>query len=169
MAFGFWYIPLPANKLFIKTKFIMKTIILVVENIQSQLEKAKEVIEKDYPNMIIVMSTNFVDASQFITEMKGNIRGIVTNLNFPVKNHYEEDNTKEENKFTGLGIVSLSILNNIPVVAHGKVDEYFEKYLQDILKVFASHKNYHYPEIPFYKGALDWTKALQKLVYLRER
>ena len=133
----------------------MKKIILIVEDLLEEIEKAKNaVMAKGFK---VVVASNLEKAFQLLDSIS--VNGVITDLHFPEM----EQHTKNDNP-CGLAVVTQAIIRQIPVVVCSNINHHFALYLKALFKdleVIGGKK------IPFSMDRKDWevaTNEIEKLI-----
>lgn len=139
----------------------MQKIILIVEDKSEEFEKAKSVIAKISDCRAIVVS-DLVNFARIFNSMKSNLFGVVTDLHFPASD--VKDQT--QNNPNGLSVVATCVENNVRVAVCSDVNHHYCQYIEEPIKVLASHQNYTYKNIFLGQDNKDWSKAINNLLNL---
>ncbi len=140
----------------------MQKIILIVEDKSEELEKAKSVIAQISDCRAVVVS-DLESFERVFNSMKSNLFGVVTDIHFPANERLKEHTQNNPN---GLSVVATCVDNNVRVAVCSDVNHHFCQYVDEPIRVFASHQNYTYGKIPFGRDNKDWSNALNNLLNL---
>jgi CheY-like chemotaxis protein len=135
----------------------MKKIILLVEDLPEELEKAKAVISG--AGFKAAVASNLSDALRLWKTLGEKISGVITDLHFPERSDaaFVEKTAKNPN---GLVIITEALVKNVPASVCSDVDHHFAAYLKQVvgnLEKITGRK------IPFTMDRKNWQLALNEL------
>lgn len=134
----------------------MKKIILLVEDLPEEIEKAKSVIAD--AGFKAVIAGNLEDALRLWEKLGEKISGVITDLHFPEKEAFMKQTSQSPN---GLVIITEALLKKTPVSVCSNIDHHFAAYLKNVvgnLEKLTGRK------IPFTMDRKNWQLALDELV-----
>lgn len=136
----------------------MKKIILIVEDLKDEQQKAKEVVVN--LDCSPVVAGNLKDAVRIFNQLKNNIHCVVTDLHFPAS-----DSIKES-KPNGLAMVAVCVESSVRVGVCSDINHHFSEYLKTPIRVLESHQSYKFSKIPFSEDKKDWKSIIEKTLNL---
>lgn len=139
----------------------MQKIILIVEDKEEEIQKAKKALENS--SYRAVVASNLHDFQRIFNSLKDKIFGVVTDLHFPAAENLKDRTSDNPN---GLSVVAICVSSNVRVVVCSDVNHHFCQYVQEPIKVLSSHQNYEFKSIPFENDHKDWSKAITHLLNL---
>jgi len=129
----------------------MKKIILIVEDLSEEIEKAKTaVIAKGFK---VVVASNLEKAFQLIETIP--VSGVITDLHFP-----ERDGHQKADNPCGLAVVTRAIIKKLPVTICSNIDHHFALYLKTVMEDMRVITG---QAIHFTMDSKDWEKAIIEL------
>jgi|GEM_PF-1449102 len=134
----------------------MKKIILLVEDLPEELEKAKSVIT--VAGFKAVVAGNLEDALRLWEKLGSKISGVITDLHFPDKEDFTEQTGQSPN---GLVVITEALLKNTPVSVCSNIDHHFAAYLKNVV---GNLEKLTGRNIPFTMDRKNWQLALDELV-----
>jgi len=134
----------------------MKKIILLVEDLPAELEKAKAVISN--AGFKTVAASNLEDAMRLWGMLGEKISGVITDLHFPEKEVFAEQTGGSPN---GLVIITEALLKNVPVSVCSDINHHFAAYLKQLVENMEKITG---RKIPFTLDRKNWQLALDELV-----
>lgn len=136
----------------------MKKIILIVEDLKEEQQKAKEaVISLGYSP---VVAGNLEDVMRIFSQLKNNIYCVITDLHFSASDRFKEE------KPNGLAVVAICVESGIRVGVCSDINHHFSEYLKVPVRVFETHQSYPFASIPFSQDNKDWKIILEKTINL---
>jgi CheY-like chemotaxis protein len=143
----------------------MAEIILIVEDIPEEQEKAKAAVKVN--GFKAAVAGNLEDAMRIWDNLGDKVEGVVTDLHFPEKNfetfghgHGKAELT-DALKPSGLAIVVEAARDGTPVAICSNINHHYCYYLRMVVG-FLSEKH-PLGKIPFIMDSKDWERAIQKL------
>lgn len=136
----------------------MKNIVLLIEDIVVEQEKAKQALLR--VGFKPVITSTLRDAFIIWKSLEGKLAGIITDLHFPEQTSNDERES-DPNKPCGLAIVAEATQTGMPIVICSNIDHHFAKYVEKVILVF----EFYHPlkRIPFVMDWKDWTRATNEL------
>lgn len=140
----------------------MKKIILLVEDLDEEREKAKEILQKE--GFVCVATSTLAGAERMLGSFEGKLSGIITDLHFPEMDQKHPKNSPELP--CGLAVVSEAVLRGIPVVVCSNINSHFAEYPR---KVIQALEKLGKVSIPFGMDSKNWEKAVNDLKNILEK
>ena len=138
-------------------------LILIVEDKQEELEKAKSIMSTRFPEYRVLVASDLESFKRLFEAMKNNLFGVITDLHFPANEGLKE---QTQNNPNGLAVMATCVNNNVRVSICSDVNHHYSQYLDEPIKVLETHTNYTYEKIPFNQDRKDWSKAITDLLNL---
>jgi len=136
----------------------MKKIILIVEDLKEEQQKAKEAASD--LGCSPVVAGNLEDAIRMFNQLRNNIHCVVTDLHFAASDRFKEE------KPNGLAVVAMCVEAGIRVGVCSDINHHFSGYLKIPVRVFESHRSYPFSSIPFSEDSKDWKTIIEKTTNL---
>jgi hypothetical protein len=135
----------------------MKRIILIVENVAEEQEKAKQAAIK--AGTTPVLAATLEDFDRIFESLKGKISGVITDLHFP-ENEKLVARKGEAEKPNGLAVVATAVENSLAIVVCSDIDHHYAAYLKRVMRMM--EKSASFP-IPFTMDSKDWDWSCSQL------
>ena len=149
----------------------MAKIILVVEDIPEEQEKAKAAAKA--AGFKAVVAGNLEDALRVWKNLGEKVKGVATDLHFPERNaetfgpHHGKDELTDASRPCGLAIAVEAVKKGLPVAICSNINHHYCDYLRTVI-VFLEEKH-PLKKIPFVMDDKDWREAMQELKAITER
>lgn len=134
----------------------MKKIILLVEDLPEELEKAKVIISS--AGFKVVAASNLEDSLRLWDMLGDKIVGVITDLHFPEKENFADQSSGSPN---GLVIITEALTRSVPVVVCSDINHHFAAYLAQVVRNLEKITG---RVIPFTMDRKNWQMALEELV-----
>lgn len=137
----------------------MKEIILLVEDLPEEQEKAKSALRES--EFKFAVATTLSDAFRIWKQLEDRIEGVLTDIHFPQStSQYDNDATLP----CGLAVVAEAVKRGIPCVVVSDINHHYADYVENVLQVLESHQNYSiFGKIPIIMDNKDWDQAAEEL------
>ena len=135
----------------------MKKIVLIVEDVQEEQEKAKQAAIK--AGFTPVLAATLEDFDRIFEMLKGKIGGIATDLHFPEREEFIARKGESE-KPNGLAVVATAFENKLAVAICSDIDHHFAAYLKRVIRTM---EKLSLSKIPFTMDKKDWDWAFSQL------
>lgn len=135
----------------------MKDIILVVEDISEEQEKAKATLRD--AGFAFAVTPTLAGAERMFKTLEGKISGVITDLHFPESDHQHPKNTADLP--CGLAVVAEAIERKIPVVVCSNIDHHFAGYPRKVITALGRMSAYG--PVPFGMDSKNWATAVAAL------
>lgn len=135
----------------------MKNIILIVEDLPEEQEKAK--LAAHNAGFVCAVTPTLAGAMRMFKALEGKISGVVTDLHFPESDHVHPKNTAE--LACGLAVVAKAIEHNIPVAVCSNIDHHFAEYPRIVIRALGCANKYG--DVPFGMDSKNWDAAVAAL------
>lgn len=139
----------------------MKKIILIVEDLKEEQQKAKDAVTASGCSPVV--AENLEDATRIFSQLKSNLFGVVTDLHYPSSHRFNKTSSDKPN---GLAMVALCVESGVRVGVCSDVNHHYSEYLKIPIRVLMSHQSYSFSLIPFSEDNKDWEIVLKKLLTL---
>lgn len=134
----------------------MKKVILVVEDLIDEQEKAKEAVNGLNFKPLVASSLN--EAKMILEKIPQLIRGIITDIHFSI-----DKDTKTAHQPNGLAVIALAVKLGIPVSVCSDINGHFAFFVRDVTNALEENPNCFGHEIPVTVGNKNWQTAINKL------
>lgn len=135
----------------------MKNIILIVEDLPEEQEKAKLAVRN--AGFTCVVTPTLAGAERMFKTLEGKISGVVTDLHFPESDYVHPKNTAE--LACGLAVVAEAIERNIPVAVCSNINHHFAEYPRIVIRALG--RTSKYGAVPFGMDFKNWDAAVAAL------
>lgn len=136
----------------------MKNIILIVEDLPEEQEKAKLAVRN--AGFVCAVTPTLAGAERMFKTLEGKISGVVTDLHFPESDYDHPKNTATAP--CGLAVVAEAIERTIPVAVCSDIDHHFAEYLRKVITALGRRSAYG--PVPFGMDSKNWETAVAALV-----
>jgi hypothetical protein len=140
----------------------MKKIILIVEDLPEEQEKAKEIVLK--AGCTPLLAEDLSSGIRLMKSFSDVLFGVITDI------HYQSmpSSKVDAEKPNGLALVALCVEKGTRVAVCSDIDHHFSKYLDIPLRVLGSHQNYGFEKIPVSRSSKNWEVTLEELLNLKK-
>lgn len=135
----------------------MKNIILVVEDLPEEQEKAKVAVCA--AGFTCAVTPTLAGAMRMLQALEGKIVGVITDLHFPESDYVHPKNTAE--LACGLAVVAKAIERKIPVAVCSNINHHFAEYPRVVIEVLSRMSKYG--PVPFGMNSKNWDAAVVAL------
>lgn len=135
----------------------MKNIILIVEDLPEEQEKAK--LAAHNAGFVCAVTPTLAGAERMFKTLEGKISGVVTDLHFPESDHVHPKNTADTP--CGLAVVAQAIERTIPVVVCSNIDHHHAEYPRIVIRALGLTSTYG--AVPFGMDSKNWETAVAAL------
>lgn len=142
----------------------MKKIILIIEDLKDEQEKAKRAAASLGLGFVVVETLE--DFDRIIETMKTKVSGIVTDLHFPERSKMHDADNHAGNP-NGLAVIAAAIRLGLPISVCSNINNHFAAYLTRVVATF--EKFSPYGSIPFTMNTKDWNKAFEQLMQIIQK
>jgi len=145
----------------------MKGIILIVEDLPEEQEKAKKALTE--AGFKTAVAATLDDYLRIWKNLSNKVSGIITDIHFPeqIRETAIHPSLADPSKPCGVAVVAEAVGKGVPVVVCSDINHHFADYLRTTIR---SLKECHpLKEIPFIMDSKDWNRAVQKLQELIDR
>ena len=136
----------------------MKKIVLVVEDLPEEQEKARLAVHN--AGFVCAVTPTLAGAERMFKTLEGKISGVVTDLHFPESDYSHPKNTATAS--CGLAVVAEAIEHKIPVVVCSDIDHHFAEYPRKVITALGRMSVYG--PVPFGMDSKNWQTAVAALV-----
>lgn len=136
----------------------MKDIILIVEDLSEEQEKAKAAAHK--AGFVTAVTPTLAGAERMFKALEGKIQGVITDLHFPESDYDHPKNTPDLP--CGLAVVAEAIEREIPVAVCSNINHHFAKYPQKVIAALGRMSKFG--SVPFGMDSKNWDAAVAALV-----
>ncbi len=134
----------------------MKKAILIVEDLIDEQKKAKEAVSK--MNFRPLVASNLDEAKMMLKKFKHLIRGIITDIHFPIDE--KSDTSHQPN---GLAVVALAVKLGIPISICSDINGHYAFFVFDVAATLSEHSNCFGNKIPVTVSSKNWQIAINEL------
>ena len=134
----------------------MKKVILIVEDLIAEQEKAKAVV--NCLNLKPIVASNLDQAKMLVKKIPHLIRGIITDIHFPIDE--KSDTSHQPN---GLAVIALAVKLGIPISVCSDINGHFAFFVRDVTSALEENPNCFGHEIPVTVGDKNWQTAINEL------
>lgn len=135
----------------------MKNIILVVEDLPEEQEKAKLAVRS--AGFTCAVTPTLAGAERMFKTLEGKISGVVTDLHFPESDYVHPKNTPDLP--CGLAVIAEAIERKIPVAVCSNIDHHFAEYPRKVIAALGRMSAYGL--VPFGMDSKNWDAAVAAL------
>ena len=137
----------------------MKNIILIVEDLPEEQQKAKDAVMQAGYRAAVTGTLD--DGLRIWKLLEDKLVGIITDLHFPEQTSDHKD-LSDANKPCGLAVIAEATRKGTPVVVCSNINHHFVLYVRKVIEVLGQ---YHpVGRIPFVMDSKDWSRAVKELI-----